>query len=206
MKYINIGNAKWAVAGFLALQTTLAIALTPIPGGPVPLSPEINPIPILPVIPDLDIILPPFIFSFDAKVFHGSECQPVHGNQTSDFKYYNNRIYNAGSGTRYVTCPIVRDNTVNTSGTFGTEVYVRNVASHKLSCTLYSWSPHGVLVAANSKSTPNNGNQTLRPDVNLSKNMGSYNLYCRLPKGASIYSYKVKEWLNGSKNRTDWFN
>lgn len=153
-----------------------------------------------------DIILPPFFFPFDAKTFHGSECQPYYGSQSGDFNYYTNRMQNVSTSVRLTTCPIVRDNTTNTTGTLGTEIYVNNVAGQSLSCTLYSFDSHGGWVASNTKSTTLGGKQTLYPDVNLSKDMGNYSLYCRLPKGASIFSYKVKEWLTDSTKRTDWYN
>lgn len=149
---------------------------------------------------DIGDSLYPFI-PYDSKTFHGSECQALEGSHVSDFNYYANRVYNIGSDTSTITCPIVRDNTTNTNGTYGTEIYVNNVAGQKLSCKLYSYSSHGVLVESSYKSTTAGGNQTLYPNVNLSKNMGNYSLVCELPKGASLYSYKVKEFL-----KTDYYN
>ncbi len=179
----------------LAGQTAMVIAASN-------LELDAKPVDFVPIDP---VIVLPF-FSYDAKTFHGSECQPYYGSQSGDFNYYTNRIYNTGSSGRWVTCPVVRDNTTNTSGTLGTEIYVSNIAGQTLSCTLYSYDSHGVWVASNYKSTTAGGKQTLFPDVNSSKNMGNYSLSCYLPKGASIYSYKVKEWLTNNNSRTDWFN
>ena len=73
-------------------------------------------------------IIFPIFPNFDAKTFHGNECQPVFGNQANFFNYYFNRIQHIGPGTRQVSCPIVRDHTTNTDGTFGTSIDVNNVA------------------------------------------------------------------------------
>lgn len=183
-----------AVASFMALQGAMVSAG---PLGDIVLDEAVL---------DIDDIIIWPLFPYDAKTFHGSECQPLYGSQSADINYYTNRVYNVGSGSRGVTCPVVRDNTTNTSGTFGTEIYVNNVAGKYLACTLYSYDSHGSWVASSTKSTTAGGKQTLYPDVNLSKNMGNYSVYCYLPKGASLYSYKVKEWLTNNTARTDWFN
>ena len=155
-----------------------------------------------PVVPDLDIVLPTFEL-FDAKTIPGLACQPYYGSQSGDFNHYVSGIYNASNGYRRVSCPIVRDNTVNTTGTWGVDnvyVYATKPAG-SLYCYLYSYTAHGGFVAADSAGTFAVGNVTLRLDVNSSANMGFYAVYCNMPPNSTIRSLKWLEPL-----RTDFNN
>ena len=197
--FLNFLNRRFIMKISFKSKTLLAIAGFIITqGSVVSAAPTLNPI---------DDLIPLPFFSYDVKTFHSSECQPYYGNTSGDFNYYVNRVQNISNGYRRVTCPIVRDNTINTSGTKGVEVFVHNkVAGQTLSCTLFSHDSQGYFVASDYEATTTVGRQALKLDVNLSKNMGNYSLYCYMPSGTSVFSYKVKEWNTNDTRRTDWNN
>ena len=154
-----------------------------------------------PVVPDLDIVLPTFEL-FDAKTIPGLACQPYYGSQSGDFNHYVSGIYNASNGYRRVSCPIVRDNTSNTTGTFGVDnvyVYATKPAGN-LTCYLYSYTNHAGFVASDADSTAAVGNVTLQLDVNSSANTGFYAVYCYMPPNSTIRSLKWLEPLRTDRN------
>ena len=146
------------------------------------------------------------IIPFDAKVHHSSECQPTSHGFSSSLVYDPRGLLNNGGSLVGVTCPIVRDNATNTTGTNYVEIAVTNVAPQQLACILYSHDTHDVLVAQSTASTVAGGKRTLRMYVTNGVLIGHYSLKCGLPSGAKLHSYTVKEWLGSGTDRTDYRN
>lgn len=138
----------------------------------------------------------------DMKTYNGNQCEAYHHWDIPNVQ--NQGIVQSapivGAGTHisgslpaWVLCPIVRDNTTNIDGTLGVDVYIKNVAGQSYQCQLVSVRPNGTTVDSNTKSTTTAGEQTLVLDVNGSVNGGSYTLFCNLPSGAWLFSYRVRE-------------
>lgn len=162
---------------------------------------------------------------FDAKTYPGLGCQAADGDQEVDLNHsavsswflqlpplpaiLKGGTWNESAAARKVTCPIVRDNISNATGTFGAaaganvgvNVWVNNQgAANALSCTLYSNNQWGVAVASNTAASAV-GQQQLNLDVNASiAGTGHYSLQCTLPPQSSVFSYRVYEFLPTDQN------
>jgi hypothetical protein len=155
-------------------------------------------------VPVLEKIDPTFVNALaaaakDYKTFHGSICQPYSGSQQKDIDHRDNGLYNKGTGTRTIVCPIVRDN-VNKTWGFWTNIYVKNPSKSNFTCWVDSRGTHGQVVQWKSKSTNIQGNQTLTIDIQKMVQNGSFNLYCRVPKNGRIASYRTGEILKTDSN------
>lgn len=143
----------------------------------------------------------------DVKIYHGSQCQYVDINNVNSPEFYNNPlqfdtvgIFNQDAGSTHVVCPIVRDNASNTSGVFSTQVSINNVADREFWCEFISRDHFGQLIAKDRDSTFSGGNRVLTMAVNASVADGNYNIYCHMPQGTRIYSYRVVERLATDNN------
>ncbi len=137
--------------------------------------------------------------SKDYKTFHGSSCQPYTGSQQRDIDHRDNGLYNRGSGTRTVVCPIVRDNVNKTRGIW-TDIFVNNPSRSRFSCWVDSRGKFGNVIEWRNRVTNAPGNQTLHIDIyNMAKD-GNFNLYCSVPKNGRIASYKTGEILSTDSN------
>ena len=142
------------------------------------------------------IILPDL---FDNKTMPGNACQTMYGSQAGVINHYAAFLHNTANGYVRVTCPIVRDNTNNSNGTWSVNVYGFNPGGN-YACSLYSYSTHGALQQVNSAGAAAAGNITLSLDVNNSSFNGFYTLYCNLPGNARLYSYRWAEPLRTDSN------
>lgn len=131
----------------------------------------------------------------DAKTTPGVACQERYGSQAADFNRYSPYIQNTSTSTRYVVCPVVRDNTDNTNGTdsYYTDVRVYN-AGGTLWCYLDSSDETGALRNWDYRSTTTTGYVALENDLNTSYVRGYYNLYCSLPPNSRIQGYRIGEY------------
>lgn len=81
--------------------------------------------------------------ALDRKINSGTVCQPNSGSQVGDFNYYSTGITNSSTASRWVSCPVVRDNTFNTNGVNFAGVYVVGAGTH--SCYLDNVNTNGTL-------------------------------------------------------------
>lgn len=165
--------------------------------------------------PDPGPTVPP---KYDAKMYPGSACQPYYGTAAYRFLSFQNgiapRLVSNQNETppeaEWVTCPIVRDNTSNTDGTWnngasGTGVYVwvdvpADSNPDLLSCHLFSYD----MVSGNLLDSHNNDNPTqlasgryvLGLDVSRSTVAGNYVVRCYLPWKSTLRAYRVTEYLS----------
>lgn len=130
----------------------------------------------------------------DSKVHAGAFCQAIIGTQVGDITTFPAGIRNASQQARAVTCPILRDNVLNTDGTRNVRVRINNPPGQRFSCTLYSIDPLFNSTANNSASTTTPGKQELSLDVNTSQRTGYYVVDCSVPSGGFIYNYLVQEF------------
>jgi hypothetical protein len=135
-------------------------------------------------------------FAVDEKVFSGNGCQPYFNTQVGDISAYSHKVYNAnGTASRWVSCPITRDNISNTNGI--SLAYIRvnrsSATSSTLSCYLHSRDSLGTLVDSDSATFSGTGDASLYLNLASSANLGYYSLYCLLPPYSGIYSYRIDE-------------
>lgn len=129
-------------------------------------------------------------------IYSGNNCKPINGNESGDFSYYFNRIYNNASAVRYVVCPVVRHYTRTTLGPNTFAVQLDNPGTTNMSCTLYAMNGTGSAMDSTTVSTSLSGSRYLTSTKSLRANRyaGEYVVYCGMPAGASIYNYKVHEY------------
>lgn len=171
-----------------------------------------------------DLPDPPLTRDFDAKMYPGSSCQPYHGTQAFHFLTFQNgiapRLLRNASDSHpdalWVSCPIIRDNTRNTNGTWtwlsaddqtGVDVWVDVPAGSDeslLKCHLMSYElTGGGRVADHENVTPKklqDGRFVLHMNVNLSADPGYYYLRCYLPWESTLRAYRVTEYLPTDDN------
>ena len=134
----------------------------------------------------------------DAKTYSGNGCQGTNS-------VYNDRLAKDYNGLRntsaqyytWVTCPITRDNTTNTSGNDRSYVYVNQYSgtSQRFLCYLSSRSAWGAQsdFTWRQLGSTQNGNQYMYLDLDSSYNWGTYELRCRIPPRSKLYSIYFKE-------------
>ena len=144
----------------------------------------------------------PIFVQYDAKTYPGITCEAQAVAEIDEFSNLGFDMFNANPGKRNVVCPIVRDNTKNTTGTLGVYVNAFNVANRTLTCTLFSADRFGVIIASDINSTSNSGDQTIYLDVDSSVDRGYYGINCELANGAAIRSYEVREYLDTDKDNS----
>jgi hypothetical protein len=137
----------------------------------------------------------------DNKAYPGSMCQRW-GNSVADIAAADGSAVRNGSyyDVYTVSCPLVRDNTINTNGTDDAWVYVyrSSYAITPLSCSFLSdRASDGVTVYQYTASTSAVGSAKLIIKVPDSVTPGPYSIRCALPPRSEIYSYIVPEhpWL-----------
>lgn len=142
----------------------------------------------------------------DEKVVPGNACQPVLGAQAGDFNHLQQALVNVANGQREVTCPIVRDNTVNTNGTWNVAVTGFGQFG-TVTCTVYSIDQFGFFQDMASASVNTRFRSfTLVLDnlflgsLDVSARQGFYTLRCSLPANARLFSYRWTEFMSTDRN------
>lgn len=130
----------------------------------------------------------------DGHSYNGSFCKPRYGNQSADFRYDYNGIYNASSAYRWVNCPIIEDaiNADNNAATQGTtRAYLRFTAattSSRIRCYLYSNKSGGASWLQWVYSTRLGSGWLDIDPTPISKDhyWGDYGMYCYVPGRSKI--------------------
>lgn len=130
----------------------------------------------------------------DVKIYPGANCQPHAGVAADNINTFTDLIRNGDAATRFVICPIVRDRVKNTNGVKAARVRVRSDGVNTLTCGLDAWSPFGVLTESNSDSTTSATAVNLDLDIDSSTKGGHYVIFCSLPPGTDVFSYRVVEF------------
>lgn len=134
----------------------------------------------------------------DAKVHAGSFCRPWFGVYASATDYTNGYIKNNGSQSFVVvTCPILRDNTLNSNGIADVDMYVYNSSSaNQVSCTVYSRDYDASTLDWATDATSGSNLQRLdwgSAITSSDPNFGYYYITCELYSYDAIYQYLVDE-------------
>ena len=135
---------------------------------------------------------------FDEKVMPGSACQATIGSQAGELNHYAPYLKNFADSAVSVTCPIVRDNTTNLTGTWSAAVTGYNPGG-VVFCTLYSYDEFGAFLDLSAAAVAAVGNFALVLDMPpvgplaVSAIDSYYSVLCNLPAGAQLYSYRWAE-------------
>lgn len=129
----------------------------------------------------------------DDKFYSGSHCQANNDSRTTILARNSNGIRNLSyTSSAWVTCPVIRDNTVNTSGNDKAYVYTYQDSSTitRFFCRLQSSSTFGSVSdnATASLLLSQTGNRYLYLDLDSSYRWGPYTLTCLIPPRSRIHS------------------
>jgi hypothetical protein len=150
-------------------------------------------------------------FSYDGKVYPGTMCQPmtdgIHGGSSSasNLKYQISGSVLNGSTTSWmdVTCPLVRDVDVPTSGIGDSNpatVFLYNASKTPAKCTFFSNSYYSMgWLQTKTQSQMGPGIKVISfsaQDNNFV--VGNYNIWCSIPpsvpeQSAGIFQYWARE-------------
>lgn len=129
----------------------------------------------------------------DRKINSATVCQPNSGAQVSDFTYYSTGITNNATADRWVSCPVVRDNTFNTNGLNLASVSVAGTGS--FFCYLDNVNNNGSLGVWASTGTVT-GPGTFPINLNSSTSQTPYVFLCRIPTNGKLVTLMIDEYLS----------
>ncbi len=130
----------------------------------------------------------------DGKSIFGSACQPSDDSRLSQLNRGGGSIFNAGSATEFVACPVVKD--LNKIKLAVVRLIDRNAGpGADIACTLVTLRSNGTIQAT--KDLRSNGSSTAPQSLNFGAQPaaanGSYDLFCGLPPQSEILNYTVTE-------------
>ncbi len=133
-------------------------------------------------------------FAVDGKVYPGSNCLPYSSSSADILERFAQYVENtAPSNSALVICPITKD---IVGGTFLSYIRISytKVSSTGFYCAIYARNATGGGTHTSSKwdfDSAGTKNMVL-PDI-PGYSSGSYSLYCILPPGAQLHSYRIDE-------------
>lgn len=129
----------------------------------------------------------------ETSKYHGTICKPYYGSHADDFRYYTSGIKNISGNTRWVTCPIDRQD-VWYYGSSATSIhaYVYNAGGTLWCEGFVTSSTSGSTVNVASSNTTLTGNRSLY--MGLHEQFGNnYSVRCLLPPGSIVRSFYTGE-------------
>jgi len=126
-------------------------------------------------------------FAYDFKVFAGSECQ-ANNQAATGVSYYSTGVYNGSGASQWVTCPVVRDASFNTNGT-----WVRAAATVASFCYLDNTNLNGTLGTWKSFNTGANTYSAFQ-QLTVSGSSTPYSMLCSLANGTRLTAYQTAEY------------
>jgi hypothetical protein len=134
----------------------------------------------------------------NAKILPGTMCLE-QGNTTFWRPDQGNIATNTSSSQITVVCPVVRDNTLNSTGLYGLKVYCRNSSTGAAaSCLPQALDEYGKDVPASPvlmpKACSSSGTIDFGTTLNRSVPAGSFIVKCTMPAGTSIISVRQDEY------------
>ena len=129
-----------------------------------------------------------------AKVVSPAACRLLGGG-TSGLTYGAGHVTNTSGASASVVCPIVRDNTSNTTGLRDAEVAVTD-ATGTMSCAAVSVDRAGNILKSVGVTIPGTGSRIIDfgSSMNLGVSRGHYQVTCNVPNGAKIHSVYYDEF------------
>lgn len=131
----------------------------------------------------------------DGKVYPGSNCHPYNaasGNILQRFAQYAENTSNSNSAL--LTCPVTKDIVGSSAGLSYIRISYTKPSSTGFFCAVYARNATGGGTHGSSEWDfgPAGTKNMILPDIS-GYGSGSYSLYCILPPGAQIHSYRTDE-------------
>jgi hypothetical protein len=118
----------------------------------------------------------------NGHTYHGTSCKAMDPSVSGFLLYATQGIYNNGSGSYWVACPILVDEVSATGGTTRVQVHwTANAAGDTMNCQLFSMSGEGTILQFLQGQLTGTGWLTL-PNITSDDPNGSYALFCNLPR------------------------
>ena len=128
-------------------------------------------------------------FASNQHNYNGNYCSSYYPNQSNDFKRLISGLRNNTGNSRWVSCPVLVDETHKTTGT--SRVYVMYTGKGPLTCILYSLRSNGTILQHKSH-TVYQGWLEL-PNITVDDEFGSYTLNCNIPPYAVLNTISFRE-------------
>jgi hypothetical protein len=138
------------------------------------------------------VVVVPSALGSDGKIYPGAMCRAENQSYQQDLFYYRGGVENDGSSSRVVECPLVTDDTSNTSGLQELKVYVYIPQSGTVSCYAFSYDSDGDIYDSDYGSRTSTGAIDFGSSIDSVDN-GFYRLRCTLPVGTRIAAIRASE-------------
>ena len=138
-------------------------------------------------------------YSIDWKQYSGAECSAYYSQFANDIDKGLFGAKNRAAGSTWVSCPLMRDNAHNASGTRTLYVYIQQPAGVQTPCWARSVGPNGVSVQQIVNRTKT-GPGWLWLDLNSGVRHGSYMVACKLPSKVSLSAVYWGEFPDTDNN------
>ena len=133
-------------------------------------------------------------FASNQHNYNGNYCSSYYPNQSNDFKRLISGLKNNTGNSRWVSCPVLVDETHKTMGTF--RIGLNLTGGGKFTCYMYSLATKGTILYSTS-GTANNTGKLFLPAISTDDEFGSYTMNCLIPPYGVINRISIKE-------RTQW--
>jgi hypothetical protein len=134
-------------------------------------------------------------FAVDGKSYPGSACLPYSSANMDIMERFAEYIENtAANNSLLVICPVIKDDIASTGGTDYVRITFSKPDSTGFYCAIYSKNASGGGTYSSSEwnfSAGGTYNMVLTDVAGHAS--GTFSLYCILPPGAKIHSYRVDE-------------
>ncbi|ABA58292.1 hypothetical protein Noc_1824 [Nitrosococcus oceani ATCC 19707] len=129
-------------------------------------------------------------YALNAHAYNGSYCDNYHGAEVGDFTRGFNGIKNNANAGRYISCPVLVDESGNIDGTDKVALYYTGTGT--VSCVLFSQNADGSTRQSRTASRTNSGWLSI-PNITDDDYWGSYSMYCYLPPQGVLNTIWVGE-------------
>ena len=132
----------------------------------------------------------------DSKIHPGSMCGAYFGTDDSGMVKGLGRLLNDTGAAKWISCPVVRDNTINTNGLSSAYIRIKRstTATNDFWCSLDSRDTIGTGRAFASNTFTGTGYTSMSFNLTSSTSRGHYEIICRVPRDSEIISYRIDEF------------
>ncbi len=133
--------------------------------------------------------------SVEDKVYTGAGCHAYFGSQAGDFVHSARSLRNNATSARWTLCPIAREKVASNSGV---RAFVRvqrsTAASADFLCYMMNHTGTGTLTSWGASTYAGTGAASLSMGMSPTNAYGHHAIYCRVPRGSELFSYRVVEF------------
>ncbi|MBI2892757.1 MAG: hypothetical protein HYY06_04345 [Deltaproteobacteria bacterium] len=138
------------------------------------------------------VVIVPSALASDGKIYPGAICRAENQSHQQDLFYFRGGVENDGSSSRWVDCPLVTDDTNNTSGLQELKAFVYIPGTTTVTCYAYSYDSGGEIYDSASHSRNSTGALDFDSEIDSVDN-GFYRLRCWLPVDTRLATIRASE-------------